>query len=378
MWTVVNSDTWLSSVLKGRSFILNLWSQHSRSANPAQLPVPNPRRAAHPNLPYNLVMRSLLCVSLLVAVLPAAQASYDLMLIGNNSGGDFRVSRWDPVNRVSLGSFGSGVITSAVRDVAVNPVTGIAYVLVDSRILMFNYSSGVYLGASAGFVDSGAYAIQFNPSSQLLTLGSGYGSGLTTLPALNTSLNPTSVVFGSIYASSAPLQRSGSSNYFAFTLEGFSPYNLSTGTWSSTGSFLNVSGSSTPWIGTNGTHDSAFSGTTMYGVQHDTTTGQTALWTSQTSSGIATSPAFLALIHTATSTSTFRSISQAHNGALWVKTGNQYASYLPGIGFAPTQSLASLGSTADLTGMAVIIAPEPGSLGVLALGAAWMLRRRRS
>ncbi|MCE9558838.1 MAG: PEP-CTERM sorting domain-containing protein [Armatimonadetes bacterium] len=322
-------------------------------------------------------MRSLSLLVFSVAMAAQASASFDMMLIGNNSGGDFRVSRWDPVNRVSLGSFGSGILTGAVEDVAVNQATGVAYVISANRILTFNYNTGEYLGL--GPSSAGLGAIQYNSTSGTVTLGNGYGTGNINQQAYNADLSSAGFSFGSVYVSSAPLRRTGSSNYFAFTLEGSSPFNLSASTWSSAGSFLTVASTGIPFNNVNngnGLHDSAFSGTKMYGVQWDSSTGTSALWSSETSTGFAATPVLLQTFHSAASNLIRRGISAAHNGGLWVKTGNQYSSYIPGLGMGPTQSLSSLGAAADLTGIAVIVAPEPGSLSVLGLGALVLLRRK--
>jgi hypothetical protein len=313
-------------------------------------------------------------LSLVVAVASVhSYASFDLMLIGNNSGGDFRVSRWDPINRLSLGSFGSGILTGPVQDVAVNKNSGEAFVLTNGRLWKFNYSTGAFIGVSNSIPFYST--LSFDPNDGIITVGEGTGSGVIGTQSYTASLTPTGSVFAGVYVSTAPLKRPGSSRYFGFALEGLSPFNRTSATWNADGTLVTVQGS-TSWNQFNGMQDSAFSGTKLYGVSYDTVTSQSKLWSSETSSGVAAASVDLATFHAAASSGTRRSISAAHNGGLWVKTGNQYSSYVPDAGFAPTQSLASLGAAAELTGMAVILAPEPGGMVALALGSLILLRRR--
>lgn len=303
------------------------------------------------------------------------------MLIGNNSGGDYRVSRWDPINRVSLGSFGSGIITAPVEDVAVVPGLDTAWVIANGAVYKFNYSTGEFQGASQQIFNPFTANISYDSVGNFFTTGQGQGSGIISQPVLQQNLTTGSVSFGATYSSSAPIRRSGNSNFFAFTLEGVAPFNLSVSTWNSSGTFLSVASTGTAWSGSangNGFHDAAFSGTKLYGVQWDPVTSNSRLWSSETSSGFGAAPVLVASYHGSNPNTVRRSISAGHNGMLWVRTGNIYSSYLPGLGLGPSYTMSSLGAATDLTGMAVVVAPEPASLLALSAALVGLLKRRKS
>lgn len=326
-----------------------------------------------------MIRHSIFAFALLAAA--HSHASFDLMLIGNNSGGDYRVSRWDPINRVSLGSFGSGIITAPVEDVAVVPGSDTAWVISNGAIYKFNYSTGEFQGASGQMYSTVSSNISYDSGGNFFTVGSGQGSGIIgqTVFTQNLTLGPVS--FGATYSASAPIRRSGSSNYYAFTLEGVSPYNLSVSTWNSSGTFLTVASTGIAWTNSpygNGFHDAAFSGTKLYGVQWDSITNNTRLWSSETSSGFAATPVIVTSLHGSNTGNVRRSISAGHNGMLWVRTGNIYSSYLPGLGSGPSYTMSALGTASDLTGMAVVVAPEPASLLALSAALVGLLKRRKS
>jgi len=321
------------------------------------------------------VMRYTTVLSFLFVTSSLAHASFEMLLMGDNTGNNFKVTRYDPVTRMSLGSFGLGIINHAVRDVAVDQSTNRAFVLsAGGRVNVFNYNTGEWLGA--GTNNSGLYtAIAYNSGSNTLTFGEGTGSGANGgIQVMDAdSLTATGLGFPSTFVSTAPLQRPGTTNYFMHTLASFGGFNPSTRVWDENGNLLDTQFGPNAWDGANGVRDSVFSGNFMYGlVTNVTGTVDTLVSSSVTNTtmGLPSAVASFAAPGFAN-----RSMALGHNGLLWVKTGNELRSYHPINGFGAANILPV--SISDSTGMAIVVAPEPTSMFALGLGALTLLRRRR-
>lgn len=327
------------------------------------------------NLATMNVMRCATVLSFLFVTSSLAQASFEMLLMGDNTGNNFKVTRYDPVTRMSLGSFGLGIINHAVRDVAVDQSTNRAFVLsAGGRINAFNYNTGEWLGAGTNN-SSGHNSIAYNSGSNTLTFGEGNGSGVSGgFQVLNANtLAPTGLGFPSTFVSTAPLQRPGTTNYFMHTLASFGGFNPSTRVWDANGNLLDSQFGPNAWDGANGVRDSVFSGNFMYGL---VTNGTGTLDTLVSSSVTNTTMSLPSVVESFASSGTAtRSIAVGHNGLLWVKVGTQLRSYHPVNGFSAANTLP--GSMSDLTGMAIVVAPEPTSMFALGLGALTLLRRRR-
>lgn len=89
-----------------------------------------------------------LVLCLVGVVAATADASFEMMLIGEVSASGSRVMRYDPESRINLGSFGLGRIPGDVRDVAVDKASNECFVLsTGGAVTRFNYNTGEYLGA---------------------------------------------------------------------------------------------------------------------------------------------------------------------------------------------------------------------------------------
>ncbi|MCE9557367.1 MAG: hypothetical protein K8R88_00300 [Armatimonadetes bacterium] len=327
-------------------------------------------------------MRSLVALAIFATSSSFGFASFDMLLIGNNylgNGESYKVTRYDPVNRVDLGSFGSGVLPDAVLDVAVDQASNTAYVLTATKIAMFDYNTGELKGAAESPV-LGSRSIHFNRESSTVTFGPGDGGVLNNSPIYSQSLAFTGAFFVSAFQGHAPIQRSGSTNYFGFGATQVFGNNLQSAVWNPSGALINSGVTNIAFSGSNVLRDAAWSGTNLYGVSSVSGGPGTAIWLSSTTASTASAPIQQLTIHAAVpgiGASSARNIVAGHGGGLWIKTGNVFSSYHPVLGAGPTISLGAIGGVADLTGMAIVLAPEPGPIAVLCLGATYILKRRR-
>lgn len=88
-------------------------------------------------------MRSLVVLSFVISA-SVAHASFEMMLI-EDAYGD-KIHRFDPVNRVSLGSFGNGILSNA-GPICVNSAVNTAYVADFGGVRAFNYFTGELLSS---------------------------------------------------------------------------------------------------------------------------------------------------------------------------------------------------------------------------------------
>lgn len=120
---------------------------------------------------------AILCGAIAVSAL--SHASYELMLVCDNA--DRVIHRVDPVSGAYLGSFGKGFLSFATH-VAVNPANGLAYVYDsgNNKVLTFDYSTGLYRSSfsTAGLVTlNGSFGYLSVASNGDVLLGVSYGGG---------------------------------------------------------------------------------------------------------------------------------------------------------------------------------------------------------
>lgn len=86
-------------------------------------------------------------VAVAAATLGGAEASYEMLVVADFGDGSSlgEVHRFDPVSRSYFGSFGSGIVVGP-RSVAIRPGTRTAYVGDSIGIHRFNVDTGAYLG----------------------------------------------------------------------------------------------------------------------------------------------------------------------------------------------------------------------------------------
>lgn len=322
------------------------------------------------------VMRCATVLSFLFVTSSFAQASFEMLLMGDNSGGTFKVARYDPVTRMSLGSFGLGIINHPVRDVAVDQSTNRAFVLsTGGRVNAFNYNTGEWLGA--GSINNSSYStMAYNSASDTLTFGEGFGSGVSGgIQVLSSNLTPTGLSFPSTFVSTPAIQRPGSTNYFMYTLSSSGGFNPSTRVWDANGNLLDSQFGPNAWDGANGVRDAVFNGNTLYGIVVDVAGTSNTLVTSSTTATTMGLPSVVSSFTSTAGGGAYRSLCVGHNGLMWVKAGNELRSFHPVNGFSTANILP--GTSLESTGMAIVVAPEPASMFALGLGALTLLRRRR-
>lgn len=133
-------------------------------------------------------------------------ASFEMALItvdGNRPGGGSYVQRWDPVDRINLGTFGSSYLTSAKAIVNRN---GIAYVLdrptnTHSTVYRFDYNTGAYLGET-NFAGYKLNQIDLANNGDLLVTGQDSGNAwvakqfnLAGVETKNIALHPSNIPY---------------------------------------------------------------------------------------------------------------------------------------------------------------------------------------
>lgn len=312
-----------------------------------------------------------------------ASATFDLMLLGDNTNvGASRVVRYDPVNRVVLGGFGDGFINSPITDIAVDQATNRAFVLDSTNIIRsFNYNTGAFLDLiSIGTSPSGPYStLDFDAVSNRLFAGVG-GGGNTNLNRVvagdfSTNLGVAPFATGSFsFLAGGTVRRPGGNWVASWSSEG------SSNTISVTqfnGSTFVASGVVTSSINANAGNrarsaifaaDGRFMGLRTFG-------GNTELLTIGTSAtgfvgGITTQQVF-------TGAAANLEMVNGHDELVYMLNGTTITSYHTGYNvIAGTQTLG-FASAANIKGMAIVIAPEPGSMIALGAGVLALVKRRK-
>jgi len=306
-----------------------------------------------------------------------ASATYDLMFVGENPvGGQARVWRYDPVARRTLGTFGEGFISGTISSVAVDASRGIAYVQNSvGRISQFDYSTGVLLRALN--IGSAWGEISVDPVTGYLLLGNGQGSGWNPSYSLDFSTGGVVATYRDFFHGSAPLRRPGGTHVFSFGLS-TSAVTLAASAYPvGGGARAGLVDSGAAWTGANAVRASAFSGTngtTFYGLANDGATNR--LYRVSTSAtdfvGSISQPFNVA------SLSSSVGLVAGHGDLLYLRNGAQIIQFETTTNqVIGTQSLP-FGTNSTLAGMAIVVAPEPGTMLALGVGLVALVRRRRS
>jgi hypothetical protein len=322
-------------------------------------------------------MRSLLVLSLTVCAF-AAEASFDLMYLPDVQTN--RVHRFDPVNRLYLGSFS----TSTSRFIAAH--NNSPYVVAGSSTILAIYqgSTGEFVNAANTFGDT----VTMTPSGNVLAFSGASSFRELTLP------NATTVVSSSL--SGLPDARgivAIGTNRFAVGRD--TGGNLVLNSYSSSGATLfssvQVAASATVAgdVATTGMGVStASNGTVQVWFTWRTNTGAVTLGRYNISGSTATISDTINLtgFSTADSEAT-QSVMGGHGGSCFIVGPDATTPSLTRIihmgafGSGSTQisnyttNSFSVPATAPWSG-ANVVAPEPGSLAALALGLVALMRRR--
>lgn len=289
-----------------------------------------------------------MCFLPAILVAPAANASYELLLTCDYQLG--RISRWDPVTGMNLGSFGQGTLLSPAK-IAVNKAIGVAYVTdyQASTVSAWNYSTGAPIN---DFVVNGVWGIEVLGNGNLL-IGTGSGARIYSPTGTLVQNITSSTSYGVGYDGTNIYVGNGSS-LGKYTMGGTLISSVSTGSHliyqmafrNGVGYLSGVNGLGK--VGILNTSSMSFSQVIVSGMSGDLE---------------AVSLGHLNRLYvggtlTASSNQGF---------ARTFLNGSQYGSFGAG----------SFGTR--ISGSAIIVAPEPSSLAILALGAGcWLARRRRT
>lgn len=312
-----------------------------------------------------------LAVSLAVVLASVAFGSFDLMLLGDNSvAGQERVMRYDPVNRVVLGSFGTGFINSDITSIAVDQVGGRAFVAGGGMVKVFNYNTGAFLEA----FQSGYGDIEYDSGLNRITGAHGAGSGSVPGQAYDATSFAGVATLTDRYYSTAALRRPGTNWYASFALPGSATTVNAVQNSLVGGTPIATDVVGPTWGGGNAPRAAIFTNQNqLMGISADVTANVTRLWTVDTNTS-----GFVGGIGVWGSMGAYASnanIANGHGNLAYLLMGTDLVSYHTGIGtIMGTQSLSF---SSNIRGMAVVIAPEPGTILALAGGIAALLRRRR-
>lgn len=316
-------------------------------------------------LAYNGGMRSIGVLAFLVAA-SMSSASFDLVMVADNIGSfngpvPAKIHRYDGDSGVYLGSFNAGF--SAINDLAVNKDAGELYALSIGRLNVFDYNTG---SLKRSFTTGGAAAKFFN--------GKLYRASGSNLSEVNLATGATTSVVSWV----------NSINDFAFTGNGsYALFNASVGVlqgYSSAG----VAG--TPLTATGfATSDPRLSMeggsmTNFYVAGPSTTSATTTSFRHLSLSASGNLTLLASATFSTTFITTFEDVHEAHAGT-WL-----YGKNSTGVNslYRMYSSWPSGGDTVFATPqvttagpIAVVLAPEPGTMIALGAGALALLRRRK-
>ncbi len=322
-------------------------------------------------MPYTRGMRTL-AVSFALVLGSVAFASFDLMLLGDNTtAGAQRVMRYDPVNRVQLGYFGQGFLNAPVADIAVDRFTNRAFVLQSNGgVRVFNYSTGDFID---GFeTNSFMGAITYDSTYNRLTVGNGSGEGTSQAKAYDASSFMVVATFTGSYFSTAPLRRPGTSWYASFGID-LGVTNVLALQHSFSGGPAIDSSFVGAYSSGNTPREAIFTADNrLMGIATNSGANTTQLWTIATdASGFVGATNIGLSIY---SSSQNADIANGHGNLAYILVGSTILTYHTGLNqVMGTQAI----SGTSYQGMAVVIAPEPGTMIALVAGVGALLRRRR-
>ena len=308
---------------------------------------------------------------LIVLVTASANASFDLMLLPSTV--DSQVRRFDPVNRIGLGSFGNLGVGSGI---SVNlQSANNAYVTSGNGTQVYNISTGETIGG--GFVPDAITTTSLDGQTLFETWGNRiyrYDSGL--------NLNFGSGVIASGLVSSLSLGLNRVASFGTDSLGNFSYIIFDTnagtiGTWQTI-----IPAASFGGINTIGTGFAALEGGNMrlripYRTNTSTDVFQTLTFINN---GVLTASTQFFMTGYGAG---LKSIMPGHAG-FWIvgddissATTTRISKYLGNGGFAGTYTTTAVDVPSTRWSGANVVAPEPGSMIALGLGIAALLKRKK-
>ncbi len=306
------------------------------------------------------VIRSLGLATVL-SITASASASFDLLLQSDfDANQGHHVDRYDPVSKTYLGNFSiAGAATGMIADVS----RGVVYVgYAGGRLDVVNYSTGALVRTVNTDVVTRDLEISANGNTLHLLTG-------TSLRNFNLSTWALSTINLAGTTSAGAMETTANGGFIVGDNGSgtWRLYNSSGGLLSSTNyvnhAFIDSLSKRVEIGGTNEVFRAAGGGVPLYGV----TVSGTLLAASQTN---------------LSSISSSRQTTRAHEGMYAIGVSNANPTFLRAALISPifgTEVGAfNLTQTTSLTGKsAIVLAPEPGTMIALGLGAAALLRRRR-
>ena len=324
----------------------------------------------------------LLAMGILISAGATVNASFEMMMFVEGN----KINRYDPENRVALGSFGEGELGMFLNPViAADPTNqGVVAVLNgDGGIRRFNAYTGRYLGAVHTGVDpwfgNGPMRLEvLNNGNYLVTGWAGVGTATQVsriYSSTNGALLSDMLPFGSGYMSLDSVQGADGNIYSLNRFSSNGTSNFYSFVYTSTGSLLGVNQLA---IGAAATRFGAIgrSGNKILITGHN---HYEAIYHSL---GITqpVNPVLWGFFNGGTFTG---DIAQAHSRTYMHAWSNNAGTYTNRLNyFDPVTNYVSnntfaLPYTNALGSMTIITAPEPGTLAALAAGAGWLLRRKK-
>lgn len=325
----------------------------------------------------------ILAMSVLISVGVAAQASFEMMLFVDGN----RIVRYDPENRIQLGSFGAGELgTYSGAQIAADPTNHgvVAALNGDGTIRRFNAFTGRYLGAlSVGvnpFYSNGPMRFEVLNNGNFLIAGY-IGGGTEQVSRIYSGITGAQLVdmspFGAAYWALDSVQGSDGNIYTLNRISNSGTHTFYTFSYTSSGGYLGATslGSSSDAsrfrvIGRSGNRI-LISGNTQYAaVTHANGVFQTATavdWSSWSNLGVSGD------IVWAHSRNYLHEVRDNNDGSFT----NRVNYYDPVTNYMGQVNIA-LPYTTSLGSMTIITAPEPGTMAAFGLGLVALLRWRRT
>lgn len=302
---------------------------------------------------------------LLATATCAAHASFDLILIADST--NDVVHRYDGDTGLYLGNFGQGMLINPTG-ISVDHARGICYVGDGvTGMTAFNYSTGQALWTNPSFVN-----------------GRGFSPAPTGTAVTQLFSGATTTVAGQRIAD--PQNSTGVTSYTQT-----SPSAWGAGGYDSTGDFVMVSNTFDAmyrWAATGTTLEAFSTGATVTSVSKGDVRGTTLIALTATGQVQAVDTQSFAVTTGETPSVAFTSVIETkfgHDNYAWglgeTASGLRLQRYARQLGAGSFyHALGSFGITQVGTaeGMAVVLAPEPGTMLALLGGVGLLLRRRRS
>ncbi|MBL8059349.1 MAG: PEP-CTERM sorting domain-containing protein [Chthonomonas sp.] len=320
-------------------------------------------------------------MSILISVGGAAQASFEMMMFVEGN----RIVRYDPENRVQLGSFGAGELgTYSGAQIAADPTNHgvVAALNGDGTIRRFNAFTGRYLGAlSVGvnpFYGNGPMRFEVLNNGNFLIAGY-VGGGLEQVSRIYSGTTGAQLAdmspFGGAYWALDSVQGSDGNIYTLNRITNAGTSTFYTFCYTSSGTYLGATGLGTSSdasrfraIGRSGNRILITGNVQYAAVTHANGPFQAATpvgWSSWSSAGMtgdivwSHSRNYLHEVY--------------NNSGSYVNRVNYYD---PGINYMG-QGAIDLPYTTSLGSMTIITAPEPGTMAALAAGVGLLIRKRK-